>query len=80
MEEREANFMRLGERGIFGYPRNPYLSLLKLADCELGDIQNMVRARGLEDTLRSLREACVYITFEEFMGHFSEELFFSQTR
>lgn len=24
MEEREANFMRLGERGIFGYPRAPW--------------------------------------------------------
>jgi hypothetical protein len=68
LAERETNFLRLVEKGIFGYPRSPYLPLLKLAQVELGDIQNMVRARGLEDTLRALREAGVYVTFEEFKG------------
>jgi hypothetical protein len=68
MAERETNFLRLIEKGIFGYQRSPYLPLLKLAQVELGDIQNMVRAKGLEDTLRALREAGVYITFEEFKG------------
>jgi len=68
MVEREANFLRLIERGIFGHPRSPYRALLKLAACELGDIRNMVRARGLEETLRELREAGVYVTFEEFKG------------
>ncbi|MBC8427809.1 hypothetical protein H8D98_00960 [bacterium] len=68
LAERETNFLRLVERGIFGYQRSPYLPLLKLAGCELGDIQNMVRTRGLEETLRALREAEVYVTFEEFKG------------
>ena len=68
MAEREDNFLRLVEKGIFGYPRSPYLPLLKLAQVELGDIQNMVRDKGLEDTLRALREAGVYVTFEEFKG------------
>jgi len=68
MAERETNFLRLVEKGIFGYPRSPYLPLLKLAQVELGDIQNMVRDKGLEDTLRALREAGVYVTFEEFKG------------
>ena len=68
LAERESNFLRLVERGIFGYPRSPYLPLLKLAGCELGDIQNMVRDRGLEGTLRALRAAGVYVTFEEFKG------------
>ncbi len=68
MAEREANFLRLIERGIFGYHRSPYLPLLKLAGCEMGDIGNMVRAGGLEGTLRILREAGVYVTFEEFEG------------
>jgi hypothetical protein len=66
--ERAENFLRVIERGIFGYPQSPYLPLLKLARCELGDIQNMVRANGLEDTLRALREAGVHVTFEEFKG------------
>ena len=38
MEEREANFLRLVERGIFGYSRSPYLPLMNLAGCEMGDI------------------------------------------
>lgn len=68
LEERESNFLRLVERGIYGYAHSPYLPLLKLAQVELCDIQNMVRAKGLEDTLRALREAGVYVTFEEFKG------------
>lgn len=68
LAERENNFLRLVERGIFGYPKSPYLPLLKRAGCELGDIQSMVRTRGLEKTLLALREAGVYVTFEEFKG------------
>jgi hypothetical protein len=68
LAEREANFLRLVEKGIFGYPRSPYLPLLRLAQVELGDIQDMVQRRGLEDTLRALREAGVYVTFEELKG------------
>jgi len=68
VEEREANFLRLVERGVFGYSRSPYLPLMKLAKCEMGDIQNMVRSQGLENTLLELRKAGVYITFEEFKG------------
>lgn len=67
--EREANFLRLVERGIFGYSRSPYLPLLKLAGCEMGDIRKMVQTRGLDETLRALREAGVYVTFDEFKGH-----------
>jgi hypothetical protein len=68
LAEREASFLRLVERGIFGYSRSPYRPLLKLADCEMGDVKNMVRSRGLEGTLRALREAGVYVTLEEFKG------------
>jgi len=68
MEERETNFLSLIRRGIFGYPKSPYLPLMKMAQCEIGDIENMVRSKGLENTLRALREAGVYITFEEFKG------------
>lgn len=66
--DREANFLQMVERNIFGHPRSPYLSLLKLAGCELGDIRSMIRSTGLENTLRSLRQAGVYIAFEEFKG------------
>jgi hypothetical protein len=66
--ERETAFLRLIERGVYGYPRSPYLPLLKLAQCELGDIQAMVRQQGLEPTLRALRTAGVFVTFEEYKG------------
>jgi hypothetical protein len=68
LADRESNFLRLVEKGIFGFPRSPYLPLLRLAGCELGDIRKMVADRGLEGTLRALREAGVYVTFEEFKG------------
>jgi len=68
MEEREPNFLRLVRKGIFGYPKSPYLPLLKLAQCEMGDLENMLKIKGLEGTLHALREAGVYITFEEFKG------------
>jgi hypothetical protein len=68
MAEREANFLRLVERGIFNYPRSPYLPLFKLARVELNDVRSMVRSKGLEAALRALREAGVYVTFEEFKG------------
>jgi len=68
MVERDKNFLRLIERGVFGYSRSPYLPLFELAQVELGDIQKMVLDKGLEGTLHALREAGVYINFEEFKG------------
>lgn len=68
LAEREGNFLRLLQRGVFEYPRSPYLPLFRLARCEFGDVRESVRQHGLEGTLRGLREAGVYITFEEFKG------------
>jgi hypothetical protein len=68
MADRETNFLRLVRRGIFDYPRSPYLPLLGLAGCEQGDVENLVLAKGLEGALLALREAGVYFTFEEFKG------------
>jgi phenylacetate-coenzyme A ligase PaaK-like adenylate-forming protein len=68
LAEREASFLRLVERGIFDHERSPYRPLLRWAGCELGDLQQMVRTKGLEGTLRALRQAGVYVTFEEFKG------------
>jgi hypothetical protein len=68
VEEREENFLRIAERGIFGWDRSPYRRMFELADCEFGDLCQEVRRQGLEPTLKSLREAGVYVTFEEFKG------------
>ena len=68
MANRESNFLQVIKKGIFGYARSPYLPLLKWAGAEYGDIEAMVRTQGLEAALRNLREAGVYIGFEEFKG------------
>lgn len=68
LAERERNFLRLVEKGVFGYRRSPYLPMLAAAGCEMGDVEQMVRSAGLEGTLRALRDAGVFVTFEEFKG------------
>lgn len=68
VEEREDNFLRIAERGIFGYGRSPYGRMLSLAGCELGDLRDEVGRKGVEGALETLREAGVYVTFEEFKG------------
>jgi hypothetical protein len=68
MAHREESFLRIVERGIFSFPRSPYLPLMKIAGCELGDLQALVNLKGVDEALHSLREAGVYFSFEEFKG------------
>jgi hypothetical protein len=68
LERREQNLLDIVERCIYGWPRSPYLALLKRAGCELGDLRALVKQKGLEGALRDLREEGVYVTFEEFKG------------
>lgn len=68
MEHREENFLRIVEKSIYGYPRSPYLALLKLAGCEMGDLRACVKQKGVEGALRQLRAEGVYVALEEFKG------------
>lgn len=68
LETREERFLQFVARYVYGYPRSPYLPLLRRAGCEYGDLQTMVRLRGLERSLETLRDEGVYISFEEFRG------------
>lgn len=68
MQEREQNFLRLVERAVYGHSTSPYLALLQHARYDLPDLRARVGEIGLTDTLRELREAGVYIDFEEFKG------------
>ncbi len=65
---REDAFLALLMRGVFAHPSSPYLHLFRAAGCELGDAARLVRSEGLEAALRSLRDAGVFVTFEEFKG------------
>jgi hypothetical protein len=68
MARRDESFLRLVERGVYGHERSPYLPLLRQAGCELGDLRALVKAHGLEGALSQLRQAGVYVAFEEFKG------------
>jgi len=67
-EARADRFLAFAARYIYGYPRSPYLPLLRHAGCEAGDLAALVRQKGLEPTLESLRREGVYLSFEEFKG------------
>src|SRR4029453_3524354 len=68
MPTRDARFLHIVERGVYAYPRSPYLQLLRHAGCEMGDLRALVEARGLDAALHHLREQGVYVTFEELRG------------
>ena len=69
LEGREQNFLSGLDRVVFGFPGSPYLPLLRAAGCEIGDVRALVRQRGLESALESLRAAGVYLSAEEAKGH-----------
>ena len=68
LDRREDHFLGMLAAGIFTVPSSPYRPLLDMAGCSLGDIRASVRTRGIEATLRRLRDEGVYVTFEEFKG------------
>lgn len=68
IENREANFLDLIRRAVFGNPANPYYTLFQWAGCTYGDLEHAVRKNGLEPTLESLRKAGVYLANDEFKG------------
>jgi hypothetical protein len=68
MASRESNFLSIVERSVYGFPKSPYLALLKRAGCELGDLRAAVKQKGLEKALRALREEGIYVTYGELKG------------
>jgi hypothetical protein len=43
LRQREQNFLNLVKKGIYENQKSPYLKLLKVAGCEFGDIELLVR-------------------------------------
>ena len=66
LERREADFLAVAERLIYGYDGSPYRRLLRLAGCEYGDLERLVDREGVEGTLRNLYRQGVYLTVDEF--------------
>src|SRR5688572_20764466 len=68
LHAREDNLLRIFERGIYAQPRSPFRALLVHAGVELGDLRELLRSDGVEQTLARLYDEGVRVTFEEFKG------------
>ena len=68
IERREANFLRNLQGAVYENSRSPYLPLLRDAGISLEDLRAAVGRKGLEATLGDLREAGIYLSFEEYKG------------
>jgi hypothetical protein len=66
IHNRGNSFLTIVRKGIYENPRSPYLKLLRIAGCELGDIESNVNKDGVESALQKLLTAGVYLSFEEF--------------
>jgi hypothetical protein len=65
---RAADFLALAQRTIFANPSSPYRTLLRIAGCEAGDLEALVRRDGLEAALSTLYQRGVYLIVEELKG------------
>jgi hypothetical protein len=65
---RDTAFLDLVRRAVFGYARSPYRLLFQASGCEMGDLASLVQRDGIESALARLRDAGVYVGFEEFKG------------
>src|SRR5437764_14562859 len=54
LQRRQEDFLDLAEHTIYRHPSSPYYSLLRVAGCELGDLERLVRQQGLQDALGGL--------------------------
>jgi hypothetical protein len=65
---RGQNFLRLLEKGVFGYVKSPYLPLLQKNKICFPDVAKWVENDGIESALEKLRNEGVYFTVDEFKG------------
>lgn len=72
LETREARFLALARRAIYGHPPSPYRPLLDAAGCQYGDLEALVAREGLEGALVRLAAAGVRVTFDEFKRRSAE--------
>jgi hypothetical protein len=66
LERREGDFLDIARRAIYRQPASPYRRLLRLAGCEYGDLERLVRQEGVEGALLSLYRHGVYLSLDEF--------------
>jgi len=68
LARRGGSFLDLLDRGVFRQPHSPYLSLMREAGVEKGDVERLVHEEGVEGTLDRLFDAGVRVSLDEFKG------------
>lgn len=68
ISSRNENFLSLLERGIFGFPKSPYLKLLDPKKIKFADLKKQVEKNGIEATMSLLQKEGIYFTVDEFKG------------
>ena len=68
LQGREERFLSILRSAVFNQPHSPYLALLRMAGCDYGDVEQMLRAEGLEAMLERLARSGVWLSFDEFKG------------
>jgi hypothetical protein len=68
LERRDEDFISLVDHTVFANDVSPYRALFRAAGVERGDFAQLIRADGLDDALRQLYHAGVYLTVDEFKG------------
>lgn len=67
-EHRDERFLRSLDTMVWPFPTSPTRRLLDAAGLEDGDVRALVAERGLVGALGALRDAGVYVTYEEHQG------------
>ncbi len=65
---RDASFLQVMRRGVFGHAPSPYRKLLAHYGITYEDVAAWVRTEGVEGTLGILYDAGVYVTLDQFKG------------
>lgn len=68
LAQRDAEFLAHVRAAVYGRAGSPYRALLRLAGCEAGDFERLVRQEGVEGALRALFAHGVYLTVDELRG------------
>jgi hypothetical protein len=68
VRDREPRFIRMLQDHVWTVPESPYLPLLAHAGVEPGDVVDLVQREGLEGALGQLRDAGVYVSYDEWLG------------
>ena len=65
---RSRQFLRLIKQSVFDQASSPYLPLFKAAGCTYEDVVASLRTHDLESVLRTLKDAGVWVSFDEYKG------------